>query len=367
MKAEITTTNAQAVVRATSTEMFQLWCLYADKSGWQYPIIRMENGELVRRDQRGVVAWKEQSRGEWRQIGDIAGRPICVAVAYAEINGVRVAFVEGISQLVDYKMIDEWVEREMPQTATHRANAMNWRNALHGIKVEPLPDVADLEPVTSEPPARVPPFALPDAVARQTEALLACGGELHAFRSGGGLRVVSIRSGDDSFYGEHPHVHEALRILADDSLAGGRDYAKVYGSIEPHYVTGASTPADELDLWILQGNTVDARVTGDGQIEVSLRGYQHATPSEDVLERCRAGETVTWEDSRGYVFVSSKCDGGVSTQVMINSVPPERNTDGKAPADAYMWRSVQHGVATTFVEAVALALTAAPIEAQEEK
>jgi hypothetical protein len=236
MKAEITTTNAQAVVRATSTEMFQLWCLYADESGWQYPIIRMENGELVRKDQRGVVAWKEQSRGEWRQIGDIAGRPICVAVAYAEINGVRVAFVEGISQLVDYKMIDEWVEREMPQTATHRADAMNWRNALHGIKVEPLPDVADLEHVTSEPPARVPAFALPAAVAGQIEALLACGGELHAFRSGGGLRVVSIR-----------------------------------------------------------------------------------------------------------------------------------NPDGKAPADAYMWRSVQHGVATTFVEAVALALTAAPIEAQEEK
>lgn len=105
---------------------------------------------------RGAVTWKEQSRGEMRQIGDIGGRPICVTVSYAEINGVRAAFVEGCSQVVDYKMVDEWIEQEMPQTASHRADTMNWRNALAGLKADQLPDVEDPAPMSN--PIRIVPM-----------------------------------------------------------------------------------------------------------------------------------------------------------------------------------------------------------------
>ena len=56
-----------------------------------------------------------------------------------------------------------------------------------------------------------------DSTIQILENALRGDGKMHAFLSGGGLRVVRIEvRGDLVAYGEHPVVSDALRICADD-------------------------------------------------------------------------------------------------------------------------------------------------------
>lgn len=59
----------------------------------------------------------------------------------------------------------------------------------------------------------------------QLEQALRAGGQLHAFRSGGGLRVVRVeRDAGLVAYGEHPHMGDALRLAGEDYAAGQQCY-----------------------------------------------------------------------------------------------------------------------------------------------
>lgn len=108
------------------------------------------------------------------------------------------------------------------------------------------------------------------------------GNVLHAFRSGGGLRVIRIeeskRGGKLVGYGEYPHVQEAL-VLANKTLG-------LFGRIPKKsvYWTGSSIPQDELDAWLLNGRTFDA-FTEDGEIVVQLHQEHYRDPCpQPILE-----------------------------------------------------------------------------------
>lgn len=90
--------------------------------------------------------------------------------------------------------------------------------------------------------------------------------KLHAFRSGGGLRVLYIKEinnkkNDSLGYGEAPQFSEAVQHLDEDLAAGGRPYKEVYGKIYPHYLTGTSEIEEGrlggLDWWLLCGRSFD--------------------------------------------------------------------------------------------------------------
>lgn len=103
------------------------------------------------------------------------------------------------------------------------------------------------------------PFFMPASTSTVLEEALRAGCRMHAFSSGGGLRVVRIeRSGKSVAYGEHPYINEALRIAAEDYKAGGRAYQDVYGKIEKEYLTGDPCPNSDLDMWVRKGSTFDA-------------------------------------------------------------------------------------------------------------
>lgn len=57
-----------------------------------------------------VKDWICEGMGHMITIGYIDKRPICVEIYYSRINGKRVLFYSGCSQLVDHKMIDEWLD-----------------------------------------------------------------------------------------------------------------------------------------------------------------------------------------------------------------------------------------------------------------
>lgn len=203
-------------------------------------------------------------------------------------------------------------------------------------------------------------------------------GRMHAFLSGGGLRVVRIdeppptgipsghvartnnQRGKMLGYGEHPHVHEALRILADDLRAGCRPYGEVYGTEETHYFTGASTPHDELDAWIRKGSTFDARHE-DGRFVFELTGLEEArTPPETIDRVANQSETIRWTDERGVTRVAtpSRFPNGEPCCCVRVEAKPEGMTHHRTD----MWYAQRTGIGVTLAEAIRTAFAAPKVE-----
>lgn len=119
---------------------------------------------------------------------------------------------------------------------------------------------------------------------------------MHGFRSGGGLRVLTLSKGKKEFYGESGILSEALRILNDDVKAGGREYTSVYGNIEDHYMTGAySSDNDPVDAWVCSGKKFDISFK-DGKVEIDMSEKEDIHIPEPVKRRVFDNqETVYWK------------------------------------------------------------------------
>ena len=195
------------------------------------------------------------------------------------------------------------------------------------------------------------------------------GWNLHAFRSGGGLRVVSLISeGEECGYGEAPHIEDALRLSCDDFEAGGRPYSEVYGKLVPLYLTGASDPSSALDRWLLGGQNIDAHRStdwtplGEREIEVVLRGYAMMKLPAGIEEMAKK-EAVQW-GIRGFRF-ESRPDTFPSGEPSIATRVLSWPGDSKREC-AFQYPIVKRGVGATFEIAAAAALGAEPEEAREQ-
>ncbi|MFZ2048766.1 MAG: hypothetical protein WAV25_00465 [Minisyncoccia bacterium] len=84
--------------------------------------------------------WEEQSSGYICQVGTLARRPVTVGVSWARIKGKLVGFWEAESQVVDYAMIEKWLDKywSPPKwdggTRNARCNAMNFHHCIHAIR-----------------------------------------------------------------------------------------------------------------------------------------------------------------------------------------------------------------------------------------
>ena len=110
------------IVKATDNERHTLW-LQHSKQGES----RIKN----------PVDWQQVSDGRWLQIGTINNRPICMDFFWAWIDGFLICFYYSTSQLFDWKMADEFLEKHFKGTwdKTRRAecNAMNFHHCLNAI------------------------------------------------------------------------------------------------------------------------------------------------------------------------------------------------------------------------------------------
>lgn len=116
------------LVEATSTEHHMLWC-----DRFYKPVA----------DFTSVKSWKQEGRGLMITIGEIDERPICVDIQWDWIEGKRVMFYYGCSQLVDHKMIEDWLKywtldkiRWDNGTRWAHCNAMNFHHCLDAVKGE---------------------------------------------------------------------------------------------------------------------------------------------------------------------------------------------------------------------------------------
>lgn len=129
------------------------------------------------------------------------------------------------------------------------------------------------------------------------------GNRLHAFLSGGGLRVIRIEKGKRADkllgYGEHPHVDDALK-LADETLRTGKMPK------ESVYLTGSSTAEGPLDQWLREGLTFDAWANADGTVVVQLLNSFYSDPvPQELLQKAHAEGTAEWRNRGGIHLVHS--------------------------------------------------------------
>jgi hypothetical protein len=113
--------DVKYIVEATDNEWHMLWekYHYQPRSGLPIP-------------------WEEISMGKIVTIGEVAKRPIAIQISWAIINGHKVMFYEGSSQLVDYKMMEKWLEHHSLNTIQHegrwaKTNVSNFGHCLQAI------------------------------------------------------------------------------------------------------------------------------------------------------------------------------------------------------------------------------------------
>lgn len=179
------------------------------------------------------------------------------------------------------------------------------------------------------------PFVLPGLETKLRDGCL-----LHAFRSGGGLRVVrleevvgerrdkdgNLRRGDEAIaYGEHPDIREALAHAEEDFQAGHRIHDQVYGPIHPHYLTGSTISSCGLDRWVLSGHGLDAYCqTVQGKVQFVVEAsytYFIRTPQKVMDLVLEKNQPVIWmrNDYRYESALSNHPVGSVTTSVLYAS------------------------------------------------
>jgi hypothetical protein len=189
------------------------------------------------------------------------------------------------------------------------------------------------------------------------------GARLHAFLSGGGLRIVRLeKDGKLLGYGEHPNIEEALRHADEDAAAGGREYSKVYGKGGyTHYLTGSSISSSDLDRWVLRGRIFDVVYKSD-QFVAIMKSIEETEVPKEIEDRVKDALVTEKFTDRGYNYLITPCrfaNGyiGISCEILDTILDK-----GKA----WMWDAIRTGRGVTIFEALTNGLVADPEEVFEK-
>ncbi len=189
---------------------------------------------------------------------------------------------------------------------------------------------------------------------------LRSGLRMHAFSSGGGLRVVNLKKGKDEdtqAYGEAPHIEDALVFLEEDYLAGGRRYEDVYGPIHKHYLTGSQMATSNLDFWVRRGSNFDVWFDGEN-IVFELTGSTHQEIPKWVLDISKENPNIpqSW-GARGFTFETTYHPVYFANGGPGHSTSVVNKTDEKARND-FFYKIKKTGFGPSFWEAMIAAFNA---------
>lgn len=112
-------------VEATSYEQLALWSNHSNES--EHALYRK------------TYDWEQLNPGSLTTIGQYTRRPVCVNINYVRINGQVVMFYEPTSELVDWRMVRKWLDKEyahVPKWDGSRrphCDAMNFGHCLAAI------------------------------------------------------------------------------------------------------------------------------------------------------------------------------------------------------------------------------------------
>ena len=145
-------------VEATSTERNTLWSEWATQSMANIEPISEEMMSLIQEKLDSEILYERilklnrkvkgnsHPRVDWGQIyagvvitiGHVGKLPICVSFNFAFINGKKICFYEATSQVVNHKMIEDWIISKFQLTHDkycrwNHTNAVNFHNCVHSL------------------------------------------------------------------------------------------------------------------------------------------------------------------------------------------------------------------------------------------
>lgn len=106
------------LVEASSHEKYYLWDRYADEP------FAIKYGP----PDRTRYSWVDKNSGFLPRVGYLDGRPICISVFTAVVDGKKLLFWHATSQVVDYELIDRWFKKYLPVTAFRDGDPRGYLN-----------------------------------------------------------------------------------------------------------------------------------------------------------------------------------------------------------------------------------------------
>lgn len=112
--------GTRGVVEATNSEYHWIWREHVHDAP--------QNGFTK-------FSWDERSSGMWFNIGSVDNRPICISLRTSTVEGAKILFYEGTSELVDYRMLRDFIEHIVPDTARESDGHLNHSDAGNFVNV----------------------------------------------------------------------------------------------------------------------------------------------------------------------------------------------------------------------------------------
>ena len=85
-----------------------------------------------------IVPFKDDSECHAETIGYVNDNPVNIAVRWTEMAGQLVAFVEAVSTVVDYRLVNAWIAKKFPGIGVYdTGNFHNWIGKIMGDTGDP--------------------------------------------------------------------------------------------------------------------------------------------------------------------------------------------------------------------------------------
>lgn len=118
--------NVFFLVEANSHERHTFWVDYFYKP---------------RKDSPTISTWEQEMCGEMVYLGKLDKRPVYVQIWWDILNGKRIIFYDGCSQVVDHKMIEDWLKHFTLKTIRYdngtrwaHCDSMNFHHCLQALR-----------------------------------------------------------------------------------------------------------------------------------------------------------------------------------------------------------------------------------------
>lgn len=75
------------------------------------------------------VEWKQHNPGLLERVGMLADMPICISLSNVTIGDEKILLYHATSQVVDHRMVQKWLEDNLPATARRDDGKVNKTDA----------------------------------------------------------------------------------------------------------------------------------------------------------------------------------------------------------------------------------------------
>lgn len=100
---------------------------------------------------KGRQTWHDNLGGYGVTVGWLAGKPVCISLLFAHVDGHKLLFIHDTSAVVDHDLIRAWLDKNAPKTAFRDDGRLNMTDATNFGNVFPRAAFA-----TQEKPQGIP-------------------------------------------------------------------------------------------------------------------------------------------------------------------------------------------------------------------